>query len=120
MQDRPTAAEAVAAVADFLANDVGNAVSRPLAYQVRVAQNLLRIVERELRLAPGADARERERLRALLGRDGDLAELNRELAARLRARSIDDASRELLDHLCATARDRLEIASPGYADAEVA
>ena len=45
---RPTAAELVAAVADFLDNDVRASVEGPVNFHARVAANVLRIVEREL------------------------------------------------------------------------
>ena len=55
-----------------------------LGFQMRVAVNSLAILEREGRLGPAADARERERLMALLGHDGTLEDLNRELARQIR------------------------------------
>src|SRR5689334_13993334 len=45
---RPTAAELVAAVADFLDNDVRSATEGQVNFHARVAANVLRIVEREL------------------------------------------------------------------------
>lgn len=47
MSARPTAAELVAAVADFLDNDV-RTVGGQVGFHARVATNVLRIVEREL------------------------------------------------------------------------
>ena len=52
--------------------------------KVRVAANLCRIIERELRLGPPAGDRERAALARLLGRDGTLAELNEALSIHLR------------------------------------
>ncbi|HEY2716689.1 MAG TPA: DUF6285 domain-containing protein [Solirubrobacterales bacterium] len=113
MQDRPTAAEAVEAVAAFLEGELMPELEGAAGFQVRVAANLLAIVARELRLGPGLDREERSRLEALLGGEGELAELNRELAARLRSGELDDSSEALLSHLRLTARARLEVASPG-------
>ena len=45
---RPTAAELVAAVADFLDNDVRSSTEGRVNFHARVAANVLRIVEREL------------------------------------------------------------------------
>ena len=45
---RPTAAELVAAVADFLDTDVRDATDGQVSFHARVAANVLRIVEREL------------------------------------------------------------------------
>lgn len=114
MQDRPTAAEAVEAVASFLREELMGKLEGAAAYQVRVGANLLAIVERELRLGPALEREERARLEALLGHGGELAELNRELAAAIRSGAIDDRSEALLDHLRTTARQRLEVANPRY------
>ena len=48
LSGRPTAAELVAAVADFLDNDVRAACGGQVGFHARVAANVLRIVEREL------------------------------------------------------------------------
>lgn len=114
MQDRPTAAEAVEAVASYLKEDLMGELEGTAAFQVRVASNLLAIVERELRLGPGLERGERARLEELLGHEGELAELNRELAAAIRSAQIDDRSEALLAHLRTTARERLEVANPRY------
>ncbi|MFN8217122.1 MAG: DUF6285 domain-containing protein [Solirubrobacterales bacterium] len=114
MQDRPTAAEAVEAVAGFLREELLGDLEGSAAFQVRVAGNLLAIVERELRLEPELERGELARLEALLGHGGELAELNRELGAAIRSGAIDDRSAELLAHLRTTARARLEVANPRY------
>jgi hypothetical protein len=112
MQDRPTAAEALEAVAAFLGDELMPELEGAASFQVRVAANLLAIVGRELRLGPELDAAERTRLEELLGHDGELADLNRELAARLRSGELDDRSAALLTHLRLSARGRLEVANP--------
>ena len=48
MYGRPTAAELVAAVADFLDTDVRSATDGQVSFHARVAANVLRTVEREL------------------------------------------------------------------------
>ena len=45
---RPTAAELVAAVTEFLESDVRGATEGQVNFHARVAANVLRIVEREL------------------------------------------------------------------------
>ena len=60
-QDRPTAAELLAAIADLLREEVTPVLDKAdprLGFQMRVAANSLAILEREARLGPGADARE--------------------------------------------------------------
>ncbi|CAN5635030.1 hypothetical protein BH10PSE6_BH10PSE6_55300 [soil metagenome] len=116
-QDRPTASELLAAIADFLREEATPVLDRAeprLGFQMRVAVNSLAILERESCLGPSADAREHARLVALLGRDGTLADLNRELARRLRAGERDERDAALMAHLEATTADKIAIANPKW------
>ena len=116
-QDRPTAAELLAAIADMLREEAIPALDKTdprLGFQMRVAVNSLAILEREARLGPAADAREHARLTALLGRDGSLDELNRELARQLRAGERDERDTALMAHLKATIADKITIANPKW------
>jgi hypothetical protein len=116
-QDRPTASELLAAIADFLREEATPALDRAeprLGFQMRVATNALAILEREARLGPAADAREHARLAKLLGRDGSLADLNRELARQLREGKRDEHDAQLMEHLEATVADKIAIANPRW------
>ena len=117
-QDRPTASELLAAIADFLREEATPALDSAeprLGFQMRVAVNSLAILERELRLGPAADAaRARAADRTLLGRDGTLDELNRELARQLRAGERDERDAALMAHLEATIADKIAIANPRW------
>ena len=116
-QDRPTAAELLSAIADFLREEATPVLDRAeprLGFQMRVAVNSLAILEREARLGPAADAREHERLAKLLGCDGTLDELNRELAHQLRAGQRDERDGALMAHLEATIADKIAIANPKW------
>ena len=116
-QDRPTASELLAAIADFLREEATPALDKAaprLGFQMRVAVNSLAILEREARLGPPADVRERERLVKLLGRNGTLDELNRELARQLRAGERDERDAALMAHLEATIADKIAIANPRW------
>jgi hypothetical protein len=116
-QDRPTMAELLAAVADFLREEAMPALDRSspgLAFQMRVAANSLAILEREARLGPSADRREHERLVSLLGREGSLDDLNRELARQLRSGERDETDTALMAHLEATIADKIAIANPRW------
>ncbi|MDX1883923.1 DUF6285 domain-containing protein [Mycolicibacterium sp. 120270] len=106
---RPTAAELVAAVADFLDNEVRQALkpdgrladAGQVSFHARVAANVLRTVERELlddRPAPD-----------LLGYADE-----QQLAAAIRAGELDDRADDVLPCLRALVRHRLAIAHPGY------
>jgi hypothetical protein len=83
-------------------------------FLARVAANALAIVERELALGAEQDASERERLRALLGRDGTLDELNRALCREIRDGRIAVDAPGLREHLRETTLAKLAVDQPGY------
>lgn len=116
MQDRPTPAELLDAVAAFLREQVGPATTGPLAFHARVAANALDIAHRELQLGPAAAAREHVALVALLDADpgSDLAQLNRLLCERIAAGTIDLATPGLATALWRITLDKLAIDQPGY------
>jgi hypothetical protein len=105
---RPTAAELVAVVADFLDDEVRGAVDGHLNFHARVAANVLRIVERELRAGTPADVTD---ALARLGFTDETA-----LAAAIRAGKLDDRPSDVLAALRTLVRRRLDVAHPGYAD----
>ena len=116
-QDRPTASELLAAIADLLREEVTPVLDKTdprLGFQMRVAANSLAILEREARLGPAADRREHERLVSLLGRDGSLDDLNRDLARQLRSGERDERDATLMVHLEATIADKIAIANPKW------
>lgn len=117
MQDRPTQAEIVEAVREFLREQVAPGLEGHTAFHLRVTLNLLGILQRELDDGPSADARETARLLELLGENArSLHELNAKLAAQIRAGDWDAPERRqpLVDHLKATVKDKLAIANPKY------
>jgi hypothetical protein len=103
---RPTAAELVAAVADFLDNDVRGATDGQVNFHARVAANVLRIVERELLDVSTADVTD---ALAALGFADEM-----QLAAAIRAGELDSRAGELLPCLRTIVRHRLAVAHPGY------
>jgi hypothetical protein len=103
---RPTAAELVAAVADFLDNDVRAATDGQVNFHARVAANVLRIVERELLDESTADVTD---ALAALGFADESA-----LAAAIRAGKLDDRPGDVLPCLRTLVRHRLAVAHPGY------
>jgi hypothetical protein len=111
----PSLPELVTAVREHLEREIQPALSGPAAFHARVAINVLAIIERELELAPIAHEGELQRLRALLGEDGDREALNRELCRRLRAGDLDYRDSTLLAHLRQTTIDRIGIDNPRYA-----
>jgi hypothetical protein len=106
---RPTAAELVGAVAEFLDTDVREATTGQVNFHSRVAVNALRMVEREL-LADGDDGGVAAALAGVGCRD------EAELAAAIRAGEVDGHSRRVQSALRALVGRRLSVAHPGYQD----
>ena len=115
MQDEPTPIELTKSVADFLRNDIAPLISGHQAFKLRVAINILDLVTRQLTREEESDAQEVERLRALLGEDGSVRELNRALAEWIARGEIDLATPGLAEHLWATTMDKLAVDQPNYA-----
>ena len=115
MQDEPTPTELTKAVADFLGNDITPLISGHQAFKLRVAINILDLVTRQLTQEQGSDAEEVERLRALLGIDGSVTDLNRTLADRIARGELNLATPGLAEHLWATTMDKLAVDQPNYA-----
>jgi hypothetical protein len=103
---RPTAAELIVAVAEFLERDVRAATTGAVNFHALVAANALRIAERELLdESPGAT-------RASLAALGFTDES--ELAEAIRAGRLDGREAELMACLRTMVGHRLEISHPGY------
>lgn len=115
MQDEPTPVELTKAVADFLRGDIAPLISGHQAFKLRVAINILDLVTRQLTREEASDAAEVERLRALLGLDGSVSDLNRALAERIAKGEVDLATQGLAEHLWATTMDKLAVDQPNYA-----
>lgn len=106
LHGRPTAAELVAAAAEFLETEVRDVTTGNVNFHARVAANALRIVEREL-LDTGAD-----QIRTALADLGFSDEGG--LAAAIRAGELDNRAEEVTACLRTLVRHRLAIAHPGY------
>jgi len=105
---RPTAAELVAAVAEFLETDVRESTTGQVDFHARVAANVLRIVEREL-LADSAD--DVTQALTCVGCDDEA-----QLAADIRDGELDGRNDQVQLALRALVRRRLSVAHPGYRD----
>ncbi|MDT5193978.1 MAG: hypothetical protein QOG79_729 [Mycobacterium sp.] len=106
LHNRPTAAELVAAVAEFLETDVREGTGGAVNFHALVAANVLRTVEREL-LDDTAD-QPRAALNALGFAD------ERELSAAITRGDLDDRGSEVLPCLRTLVLHRLAVAHPGY------
>lgn len=107
--DEPGTRALVEAVREFLAGEVEPVTEGRLRYHVKIAANVLAIVERELQLGQEHAARHRERL-VRLGFGSD-----EELAAAIRSGALDDRHGELTRELTQMVADKLAVARPGHA-----
>ena len=107
--DRSGSGDAARRRSRVLVSELEPQLEGPLRYHLKVAANVVRIVERELRLGEEHAARHRERL-ARLGFTDDAA-----LAAAIRDGSLDGRLDELERELRAAIADKLAVARPGYA-----
>jgi aminoglycoside phosphotransferase (APT) family kinase protein len=107
LHGRPTAAELIAAVAEFLEGDIREATTGQVNFHARVAANALRMVERELLNGGG------ENTRAALARLGFADEAA--LAAAIRAGALDGRTgADITACLRTLVQHRLAAAHPGY------
>ena len=126
MQDMPKPDQLLAEVARFLRDEAGPALvgagHAALAYQARVAANMVEIAARQALLAAPAEAAERLRLLALLGGlaaaadagADQLAGLNRRLAEAIADGSLPVQAPGLVEHLWQSTLDKLAVDQPGY------
>ena len=115
MHDPPTIDELLASTGAFLREVAVPQLSGHAAFHARVAANALELVRRELALRPQAEHAEQARLRALLGDDGSLEELNQLLCQRISAGDLDLDTPALMEHLWATTLAKLAVDQPTYA-----
>jgi len=115
VQDEPTPTELVKAVADFLRTEIAPVIKGHNAFKLRVGINALDLVVRQLTLEAPADAAEHSRLKALLGSEGSLLELNRALSERIAKGEVGPDTPGLKEHLWQTTMDKLAVDQPGYA-----
>jgi Domain of unknown function (DUF6285) len=115
MQDRPTAAELLESVAEYLVAELRPEVPREQRFKVLVAANVCAVVAREIRAGEEPDRQDLELFNELLGQDvSDVHVAAAELSRRLRAGELDDRIDELAPRLEEHVRRKLEIARPGY------
>jgi len=114
MMDQPSMRELVEAVRDFLEQKAMPELKGHTAFHARVAANALSIVARELEQGPQSAVDELARLQKLLGHDGTLEELNRELCKRIRDGAFTLGTPGLAEHLTITTREKVAIDQPGY------
>lgn len=107
---RPTAAELLAAVAEFLEGEVRDAAPASVGFHALVAANALRIVQREIL---DQDASEPQAALARLGFADENA-----LAEAIRDGKLDGRNAEILGCLRILVAHRVTVAHPGYTRVE--
>jgi len=108
LHDRPSAAELVEAVREWVDGDVRAGTEGRLAFHARVATNALRMVERELALEPVLTEAHQARLAGLGCAD------DTELAASIRGGQLDDRTEEVRRLVAESVHDKLLVANPGW------
>lgn len=119
MRDRPTPDELLEAVAEFLAADVRPKLDPHTAFRVRVAENAIAIVRRELSSGAAADEGERAVLQSLLNStETDIAKLNLEAARNAFVGYYDNPGprHDFIATMRKIVGDKLAIDNPRYAD----
>lgn len=106
--DRPSTAELLEAVREFLTREVEPQLDGRTRYLLKVTANVLAIVERELELGGEQAARHAERLRRL-GYQSDA-----ELALAIRSGQLDDRLEPLAAELKDLVADKLAVARPDH------
>ena len=109
----PMPAELLQGVAKFLKEEVAGSLDPHNGFLARVAANSLRIAQREFQYGACAEERERERLKTLLNREGELDTLRWELVNRLRD-ELPLNTPALTEHLRHTVAEQLFIDQPHY------
>ena len=127
MQDRPSAAELIAAVRGFLERDVVAQLAGRHRFHALVAANVLAVVEREMAHEEDRLLDEWRRLARLLDVGGDppprlellrraVRDLDEQLTERIRTGDADggEFAAAVRDHLRATVLEKLRVANPRY------
>ena len=83
-------------------------------FKARVTANALNIVRRELEVGEKQTSAERERLSAILGHDGEVAVLSRELADKIRQGAIALDDPQIGEHIRKSLYEALAINNPKW------
>ena len=106
--DRPTAAELLEALHEWMERDLLPGVDGRLQFHTRVAINMIDIVRRELELGPDQEVQHQEVL-ASFGMNDDA-----ELAAAIREGAFDANLVDVLNRLRPVVEDKVRVANARY------
>lgn len=110
----PDAADLVTIVREFAERELLPKAKDDLWFNLKVATNLLAMVERELRLGPGLDSAEAQRLAALFGGAGDRKEQIETLSQAIRSGEMDWRNPALVEHLRLVCAEALAVNNPKW------
>ena len=112
----PATIDLLESVIAFLDQEARPGLSDPaLVFKLRIAVNVLRIVQRDVREGPAADSRALAALRGFMDtEDGDLESLNRQLCEDIRSGRSDTREDVLIALLEQLTLDRLAIDNPRF------
>jgi hypothetical protein len=113
-QSMPSAPILLTAAVKYLEEDLLPSLTGYHRFKTRVTANVLNIVRRELELREAQSEDERERLRALVGHDGDSETLSRELSELIRDGALDSNDPNLRAHVRKSLADALAINNPKW------
>jgi hypothetical protein len=114
MQDHPDGCAILDLVVAHLREKILPHLPAHPAFETRVIISALELVRREFSLQPSSDRAEILRLEKLLGHGADLRSLNQSLCAAIAAGVIDLDTPGLMEHLRATALEKLAVDQPKY------
>jgi len=118
--DLPRLDELVTSVRDYLRTEVMSATRGRTSFMARVAANSLDVVLRDLAVGETHRERQRDRLRGLVGRDGDLEKLKWTLVEMLRDGSMDWRAHGLAEYLRESVVNQTAIDQPSYSGLKTA
>lgn len=93
MRERPDGAELLAIAREVLRKELLPLLPKDKAYDALMIANAMGIAERQLQQGDVPQQKEKAELAALLDTQAELAELNREFAARIRRGEFDDSAK---------------------------
>jgi hypothetical protein len=106
--DRPTAAELLEALHEWMERDLLPGVDGRLQFHTRVAINMIDIVRRELELGPDQEVQHQDVLSSFGMKD------DAELAAAIREGAFDTNLVDVLNRLRPVVEDKVRVANPRY------
>lgn len=111
MREHPDGAELLAMAREVLRTELLPLLPKEKAYEALMIMNAMGIAERQLQQGDGPAQEEKVRLAHLLGRQGNLAELNRWFAQGIRAGNFDE-NRNAVKMLVDFTRQRVRESAP--------